>query len=56
MLRLFEALNEPDTAMTVNVDFPAAVGVPEITPELLSVKPAGSVPDETDHAAPDGFD
>ena len=31
-------------ALTVNVDVPAVVGVPEITPAAESVKPAGNVP------------
>ena len=30
---------------TVKLDVPLAVGVPEITPPLESVSPAGSVPD-----------
>jgi len=30
--------------VTVKVDVPAAVGEPEIMPELLSVSPAGRVP------------
>ena len=29
---------------TVKLELPEVVGVPEITPELLSDKPAGSVP------------
>jgi hypothetical protein len=31
-------------ACTVNVNVPAALGVPEITPASLKVKPGGSVP------------
>jgi len=34
----------------VNVDLPVPVGVPEIVPLLLRLKPAGSVPKETVHA------
>ena len=35
----------PDVSVSLNVTLvvPAAVGVPEITPALLKVKPAGSV-------------
>lgn len=53
MLNVFSALCEPDTAFTVNVDVPAVVGVPEITPvEELRESPAGRFPDETDHVTP----
>ncbi len=46
----------PDTALTVNVEVPAIVGVPVIAPlEEFSVKPAGSVPDNTDHVTPEVF-
>ena len=34
---------------TVNVAVPLAVGVPEITPPLDIVKPAGRLPDAIDH-------
>lgn len=34
-------------AVTVNVDDPAAVGVPDNTPAVLNVKPAGNTPDVT---------
>ena len=34
---------------TVNVDVPLAVGDPEITPPLESVRPAGSFPEASDH-------
>lgn len=51
MLSCFVALAEPDTALTVNVDVPAVVGVPEIVPDVLSVKPAGRLPDAIDHVA-----
>ena len=33
-----------------NVEAPAVVGAPEMTPEDERVKPAGSVPDTTDQA------
>ena len=36
-------------ARTVNVLDPAAVGVPEIVPPLVSVNPAGNVPVASDH-------
>lgn len=39
------------TAM-VKVDVPLVVGVPEIAPALESVRPAGSVPDASDHVYP----
>ena len=34
---------------TVNVDVPALVGVPLMTPAAFSESPAGSEPDDTDH-------
>ena len=34
---------------TVNVEVPVAVGVPEITPALDRLSPAGRLPDEIDH-------
>jgi hypothetical protein len=34
---------------TVNVAVPLPVGVPEITPPLESVNPAGKLPDASDH-------
>ena len=37
---------------TVNVAVPLAVGVPEITPPLDIVSPAGRFPDTIDHAYP----
>jgi hypothetical protein len=41
----------PSLNVTVKVDTPAAVGVPEIDPvEEDNVNPAGSEPDETDQA------
>jgi hypothetical protein len=33
----------------VKLEVPAVVGVPEITPALLKVNPAGRLPDATDH-------
>jgi hypothetical protein len=33
----------------VKVELPLAVGVPEITPALERVSPAGRFPDATDH-------
>ena len=57
MLNDFSALTEPDSAFTVNVDVPAAVGVPVMSPvEALRVSPAGSEPEITDHLAPEIFD
>ena len=41
----------PLNACTVNELEPAAVGMPDSTPPVLSVKPAGSVPVTTDHVA-----
>ena len=35
--------------VTVKVDVPFAVGVPEITPPLDSDRPAGKLPDASDH-------
>jgi hypothetical protein len=35
--------------VTVKLDVPAVVGVPEITPPLDIVNPAGRLPDVTDH-------
>jgi hypothetical protein len=35
--------------LTANVAVPLAVGVPEIAPELESVRPAGSLPEAIDH-------
>jgi hypothetical protein len=34
---------------TVNVNDPVTVGVPEITPPLDKLKPAGRLPDAIDH-------
>lgn len=53
MLSSFVALFEPDVALTVKREVPAAVGVPEIVPELLSVSPAGRLPEAIDHVTDD---
>ena len=37
----------PLLAVTANVDAPTPVGVPERTPALVRVSPAGNVPDDT---------
>ena len=42
-------------AVIVKVDFPVAVGVPEIVPSLESESPAGSVPALTDQIVFDGI-
>src|SRR5262245_46651209 len=34
----------PSTALTVKFDVPAVVGVPEIVPDELSIKPGGKLP------------
>src|SRR5260370_14823999 len=52
MLSCFVAVRAglPESATwTVKVDVPAAVGVPEITPPLLRLKPLGSVPEAKLH-------
>jgi hypothetical protein len=36
----------------VKFEVPLAVDVPEITPALESVRPAGRLPDASDHAYP----
>ena len=51
MLSSLVALFEPDVALTVKREVPAVVGVPEIVPELLSVNPAGRLPEAIDHVA-----
>ena len=38
----------PFSALTVNVDVPAVVGVPVIVPVELSVSPEGKLPELTD--------
>ena len=52
----FSAAAESYTALTVNVNVPVLVGVPEIVPDVLKVSPSGRFPDDTDHAAPDVLD
>ena len=52
MLSCFVAVSAglPESATwTVKVDVPVAVGVPEITPLLLRLKPLGSVPEAKLH-------
>jgi len=45
MLNAIVASGEtPFTALTVKLNVPAAVGVPEITPPLERLKPPGRVP------------
>jgi hypothetical protein len=51
MLKVLVAVDTGDEASVtwrVNVDVPAVVGVPLITPAVLRVKPVGSVPVVTD--------
>ena len=43
MVNCFVVDRVPYTALTVNLEVPAAVGVPEIVPESLRLSPAGSV-------------
>jgi hypothetical protein len=40
---------EASLALTVKVDVAAAVGLPEMTPALERVSPAGRLPAEIDH-------
>ena len=49
-------LTAPYVAITVNLDVPVPVGVPEITPDELSDSPEGSEPELIDHVAPEGVD
>ncbi len=46
---LVAVLATESVTFTVKLEVPAVVGVPEITPAELSVRPAGRVPDEIDH-------
>ena len=39
---------ELSVTLTVKVDVPAIVGLPEIVPELLKPRPAGRLPDDMD--------
>ena len=34
--------------LTVKLEVPVAVGLPEMVPELLKLRPAGRLPEETD--------
>jgi hypothetical protein len=43
---LLRALDAESVTVTLNVDVPITVGVPEITPPLDSVNPDGRLPDE----------
>lgn len=52
MVSCFVAERVPDDALTVKVDLPALVGVPEIRPDVLRLSPVGRAPDDTDHLAP----
>jgi hypothetical protein len=38
---------ELSVTVIVKMNWPTVFGVPEITPAVLSVKPGGSVPEET---------
>jgi hypothetical protein len=38
--------DDESVAMTVKLEVPAVVGVPEMTPDELRERPAGSVPEE----------
>ena len=50
MDRAFVAEAEPvSVALTVKLEFPAAVGVPEIWPDPFRFSPAGNDPDAIDH-------
>ncbi len=44
IVKELDALPTEFVACTVNVNVPVAVGVPEISPEALSVRPPGSAP------------
>jgi hypothetical protein len=46
--RLFAVAPTRSVALIVTVNEPVAVGVPEITPAVLSVSPVGSAPADTD--------
>jgi hypothetical protein len=45
----FSGQTEESVALTVNVNVPVALVVPEITPPALRLSPTGSVPQETFH-------
>jgi hypothetical protein len=46
---MLEVCDAVSASRTVKLYVPTAVGVPEITPALLSESPAGRLPEETDH-------
>ena len=46
---MLEVCDAVSARRTVKLYVPTAVGVPEITPVLLSESPAGRLPEETDH-------
>jgi hypothetical protein len=51
ILRTFVLFPAAFVALTVNLDVPIAVGVPDITPVVaFKLKPAGSVPLDIAHA------
>ena len=50
-VKVFATVKAPNTALTVNVYFPAFVGVPVIVPKVFSLRPGGRVPDDTNHVA-----
>jgi len=49
IVRDFWAVCTPSVTRTVNVDAPVPVGVPLITPAADRLRPAGNVPDASDH-------
>jgi hypothetical protein len=46
---LFAVAPTKSVALMVTVNVPVAVGVPEMTPAVLMVRPVGSAPVDTDH-------
>jgi hypothetical protein len=44
----FTAVEAPSATLTVKLADPAALGFPLNVPPVLSVRPAGSVPEKTD--------
>ena len=53
-MNVLESLPAELLAVNVNVNAPDDVGMPEISPvDGSRVRPAGSVPDDTDHVAPE---
>ncbi len=51
MLKVFDVEAALVAALTVKLNVPDAVGVPEILPEVLSVSPVGKFPDVIVHEA-----